>query len=203
MVVHVHLKFDYRKATQSLNFFAIKSGGTVNKLKAIKLVYFADRYHLRKYGRPITNDEYFAMFLGPVNSGVKDIAEMSEFLGPKETEYANAYVSMSGKYDIESIKDYQDTVLSESDVEALSFAWERFGRLTEFELAELTHRYPEWKKHEETLKDPSRSRIRMNYEDFLDDPTEPVEKCYRLTPEDREDRLVQLRELENLESLWG
>ena len=49
-------------------------------LSDIKLIFFADRYHIRKYGRPITNDEYLAMDFGPVNSGVKDIAEMSGFL---------------------------------------------------------------------------------------------------------------------------
>ena len=48
------------------------------KMKALKLVYIADRYHLRKYGRLITNDTYFAMNYGPVPSGTKDIAEASE-----------------------------------------------------------------------------------------------------------------------------
>lgn len=57
----VHLPFDYRKTTQALNFFAVKNGGHINKMRSIKLIYFADRFHLRKYGRPITNDEYFAM----------------------------------------------------------------------------------------------------------------------------------------------
>ena len=80
----VHLNFDYQKATQSLTFFAEKEGGRIHKMKALKLVYLADRYHLRKYGRPITNDEYFAMPYGPVASGVKDIIEMSDFLGAEE-----------------------------------------------------------------------------------------------------------------------
>ncbi len=91
----IHLNFDYRKATQSLGFLAEQAGGAINKLKALKLIYFADRYHLRKYGRPITNDEYFAMKLGPVASGVKDIAEMSDFLGEDERAYATQYLRLS------------------------------------------------------------------------------------------------------------
>ena len=51
----IHLEFDHEKATQAINFFARESGGQINKMKAIKLIYFAERYHLRKYGRPITN----------------------------------------------------------------------------------------------------------------------------------------------------
>jgi len=55
------LAFAHRKATQALNVLARNSGGTISKLKALKLVFFADRYHLRKYGRAIINDRYFAM----------------------------------------------------------------------------------------------------------------------------------------------
>ena len=69
------LEFDYKKATQAINYFTKKEGGQIEKLKLIKLVYLADRFHLRKYGRPIMNDTYLAMPLGPVGSSVKDIAE--------------------------------------------------------------------------------------------------------------------------------
>ena len=65
--------FSHRKATQALNFFAQRAGGSINKMKALKLVYFADRYHLRKYGRPVVGDEYLAMNYGPVASGTKDL----------------------------------------------------------------------------------------------------------------------------------
>ena len=58
---YCYFDFNYKKATQALAYFAEKSGGTINRLKGLKLIYFADRYHLRKYGRLITNDTYFAM----------------------------------------------------------------------------------------------------------------------------------------------
>jgi len=77
----MQLSFSHRKATEALNFFAIKAGGRINKMKALKLVFFADRYHFRQYGRPVTNDEYIAMEYGPVPSGCKDLAEMSGFPG--------------------------------------------------------------------------------------------------------------------------
>jgi uncharacterized phage-associated protein len=57
----VKFKADYEKCTQALNFFAQKAGGQINKMKALKLIFFADRYHVRKYGRLLTNDNYMAM----------------------------------------------------------------------------------------------------------------------------------------------
>src|ERR1700681_3309737 len=84
--------FSHRKATQALNFFANRAGGSINKMKVLKLVYFADRYHLRKYGRPVVGDEYVAMNYGPVASGTKDLAEMSYFLGEEEESYAKRFI---------------------------------------------------------------------------------------------------------------
>lgn len=75
----IHFNFDFKKATQALNYLAKKFGGNINKMQAIKLIYFADRYHLRKYGRPVTNDEFVAMGYGPVGSKTKDIAENTPF----------------------------------------------------------------------------------------------------------------------------
>ena len=142
--------FDHKKATQSLNYFAVKEGGHINKMKALKLVYLADRYHLRKYGRLITNDIYFAMNYGAVPSSVKDIAEKSEFLGEKEQYYASRYITTT-RYQVRSVKLPNNDVFSDSDIEALDFAWNKFGHLAKFQLAELTHEYPEWKKHEKRM----------------------------------------------------
>jgi hypothetical protein len=50
--------FAYKKAAQTINYFAIQNGGEIDKLHALKRVYFDDRFHLRKYGRLITNDQY-------------------------------------------------------------------------------------------------------------------------------------------------
>jgi hypothetical protein len=41
-----------------LNFFAIREGGRLNRMKAVKLVWLADRLQLRKYYRSITHDVY-------------------------------------------------------------------------------------------------------------------------------------------------
>ena len=119
--------FSHRKATQALNFFARKAGGRINKMKALKLVYFADRYHLRKYGRPVVGDEYLAMNYGPVASGTKDLAEMSDFLGTEEARYAKRFIEPSETgIRFTSLANVDEKVFSASDREALAFAWRRW-----------------------------------------------------------------------------
>jgi uncharacterized phage-associated protein len=197
----IHLNFNYTKATQALNHFAIKEGGQINRMKALKLIHLADRYHLRKYGRLITNDIYFAMNYGPVASSVKDIAEGSEFLGQLEQDYYSRYLSAEEPHGLKSVTPPDTDVFSDSDVEALDFAWEKFGHLNQFQLAEITHHYPEWARHKQALK--VESRIQMDLGDFLDDSTADIEKCFELTEEDRSTRREQLEEMFSLESLWG
>jgi uncharacterized phage-associated protein len=195
----IHLPFQHKKATQALNYFARLEGGSVNKMKALKLIFFADRYHLRKYGRPITNGEYWAMDRGPVNSGVKDIAEMSGFLGQEECSYASRFIEPDGKYDVKSLASVESRVFSETDLESLKFSWETFGHLNQFELADITHEYPEWKKHKRALENCP--RVLMDYSDFVDDPEQGFEQCCSLSAEERQDRLDEMREMSKVNAL--
>jgi len=189
----IHLKFDHKKTTQALNYFAQKEGGQINRMKAIKLVFLADRYHLRKFGRPITNDEYFAMKLGPVGSGTKDIANF--VTDGQEEEYSASFIEQVGKYEYKSITPVDNNVFSKSDNGALEFAYRVFGGYAPFTLAEeITHKYPEWKKHEEAIK-AGASRITMDYVDFLEDLPSELDPCFKLEDQDREVVKEQLKEL--------
>ncbi len=195
--------FSHRKATQALNFFARKAGGRINKMKALKLVYFADRYHLRKYGRPVVGDEYLAMNYGPVASGTKDLAEMSDFLGEEEERYAKRFIRPADSaITYSSIHYVDEKVLSESDREALEFAWGRFGRTAEFALSKLTHRYPDWKKHEPALTARTASRVPMNYRDFLEDPEGNADPCFELDERDRKAIASGIDEIAAFERRW-
>jgi len=162
----------YKKITQTLNFIARKQEGCkIDKLKAIKLVWVADRYHIRKYGRPLSWDTYEAMKLGPVGSNTKDIADgCSTFLGKSEREYSEQYVKAVYKNFIKSVQEPDYSYFSESDIEALNFALKEFNSMGAIELAKLSHEYPEWKKHENTLQNLSERKVRMDYLDFFENP---------------------------------
>ncbi len=163
-----------KKGTQALNYLARKKEGTINKMKAIKLVYFADRYHIRKYGRPVVGDLYWAMKYGPVGTTSLRIANLeSENLDTECFKYARNFI-MHPKGDVkkESLSSKQDVdidVFSQSDIEALEAVYKEFGDKDQFELAELTHDYPEWSKHKSSIEKGTK-RVSMDYIDFFSNP---------------------------------
>lgn len=201
--------FEHQKSTQALNFFAIHQGGQINTMKALKLVFLADRYHIRKYGRMITNDNYVAMKHGPVPSTTRDIAEYNDYLDDIEKSYSAEYIKPNN-LKLKSIKEVDSNVFSESDLEALSFAWSAFGNYNQFQLRDITHSYPEWIKHRNSVK--YGSCVPINILDFLKDPSEQVDEglglgeedhyTFILNDEDRQIRSEHITERSYIESLW-
>ena len=163
--------YDIKKITQALNYIASKANqpGCFNKLKAIKLLYFADRFHLRKYGRFITNDNYYAMEYGPVGQVAKDVAEESAFLDSKDREYSEKYIKRVDQNNFRVVGDIDEDVFSQSDIEGLDFSLAHFLKFGPFDLANLSHAYPEWNKFK-TLIEKSVDRHPMSNEDFFSNP---------------------------------
>lgn len=161
--------FNHKKAVHTLAYFAQKEGGVINKMKAFKLIWLSDRLHLRKYGRPILNDVYFALPKGPIPSSTKDLADNSDYLADSERELREQVLENAGRYTIKTKTEVQKNVFSESDLEVMCLVYDNFGNLDEFTLSELSHKYPEWKKFESSLQIGHSSRFEMNYQDFFDD----------------------------------
>ncbi|MDP3770264.1 MAG: Panacea domain-containing protein [bacterium] len=157
----------YKKATQALNLLARKKEGKINKMKAIKLIFLADRLHLRKYGRPIVGDMYWAMKLGPVGSLTKNIADLSS-ISEDALAYAKKYIKPvdEKKQTLVSLKQEDLSVFSKTDLECLEAVYDKFSDKDQFELAEITHKYPEWVKHKKEL-DGGKKRVMMDYYDFF------------------------------------
>jgi len=160
-----------KKSVQAINYFARKKDGQINKMKAIKLIYFADRYHIRIYGRPVIGDQYWAMKFGPVASFALHAAEFYDGLGEDCLQYAKSFLSHpKGDEKILSIisKDKVDLkVFSQTDIEALEVAYKEFGDKDQFELKDISHKYPEWLKHKKEIEVGKKKRVKMNYLDFF------------------------------------
>lgn len=166
------------KITQSLGFLlSLDENHRMNKLKLVKLVWAADRYHLRKYGRTVTDTEYFALPHGPVSSLTLDVIDNDEVaLYPEDISYIGNHISSweSDKNDIVLYNPTEDDYLSESDKEALKFAWDSFGDKDRFELADdISHQYPEWSKFREHFDVKNeRSRKPIDLDDFFKNPSD-------------------------------
>ncbi|MEY4541182.1 MAG: hypothetical protein RLZZ306_2939 [Bacteroidota bacterium] len=160
--------FNYRKSVQALNYLAEKFGGSLNKMKALKLIWLADRLHVRRYGRSITGDVYFAMPFGPVPSTTRDLVESYQSLNEIESEYRGQYIANNeDKYVFQSLTKPNLKVFSKTDIEVIDEIVEKFGQLKEFELSNFSHIFPEWTRYESELKSKNSSRFEIDYKDFF------------------------------------
>lgn len=151
----IRFKFDPEKFVASLAFFASHAKG-VDKLKAAKLLYYADKYHLLRYGKPILGDVYYHLDYGPVPSKALDI--MNEAIDPyhlrgipqSNLELLRKYVKVDSeekKHPLFAAKMEPDLdVFSESELEALNETIERYGHYSGRQLIDLTHREAPWLK---------------------------------------------------------
>lgn len=198
----------HKKATQAINYLARKKEGKINKMKAIKLVYFADRFHLRKYGRPIVGDVYWAMKLGPVGSDTLNIANISDNdLNKESLHYVKEYLTRpSGdikREEILSKKEVDIDVFSQSDIEALESVYKEFGDKDQFELADMTHDYPEWAKFKKEILVEGKKRLRMDYLDFFKNPKNSGSSLFTLPEEDLELSKETYQENREIASILG
>jgi len=156
---------DTRKIVQALCYIGSKCRNrTINKIPALKIVYLADRYHLRKFGTSITGDEYYAMEKGPVPSVTKSIME-GRAEGPSE-EYAKRYI-VSGRNSFCAKIATNFDELSRTDIEALDAAYDTYRDHCE-DIVTFTHRFQEWKRHQSLLDSGARKRVRMSIADFFE-----------------------------------
>lgn len=141
------MPYNQRKAAQTIAYFALKDARTINVLKAIKLVYLADRESLRVRGHPIQDEARSSMPHGPVNSvtydwikgSYRDDGTWSAVL----TDRADHNVAVAN--DELTISDLDE--LSERELEILKRIWAKFGQMDQFALADWTHdpnNVPEW-----------------------------------------------------------
>lgn len=167
--VNFMTSFKFKKAVQALNYFAEREGGKINYMKAGKLVYLADRSHLRTYGRTITNDKYVAMKKGSVASATRDIILKSQWLDDEITDYSNNFLSEPKNFFIASLNNIEETVFSKTDLRVLEKIYNYYGDKDQYDLSYYSHHFPEWFKFEKELEaDPSRS-FPITLDDFFKD----------------------------------
>ena len=160
--------FNYKKSVQALNYLAQQFGGSLNKMKALKLIWLADRLHVRRYGRSITGDVYFAMPFGPVPSTTRDLVNSYQSLNEIEAQYGSQYIAnIEDKYTFISLNEPNLKVFSKTDIEVIDEIVKKFGQLKEFELSDFSHIFPEWTRYESELKANNSSRFEIDYHDFF------------------------------------
>jgi uncharacterized phage-associated protein len=118
----VHFNFNQDKAINAL-LLILNELRQSDFHKLFKILYFADRKHLKRYGNPIIGDEYISMENGPVPSNIYDLLKFAnnrttfspfkEFFG----QYSSTVNVQS--YMVTATKNSNIDYLSETDIECL------------------------------------------------------------------------------------
>jgi uncharacterized phage-associated protein len=141
----------------------------IDKLKIVKLIYLADKYHLLWYGRTITDDSYVIVEKGPMGSKLEDVLDPNtEYLLETEKEKISKIIDRNETFNI-TIRDtnHQIKSLSKTDYEAINFIFERFGKRTGPSLVEYVHQYPEYLDNEFYINKGIKNAVKIKINDVL------------------------------------
>lgn len=120
----VNFNFEREKAIAALTYICNQLGGEWDKYSLLKILYFSEKVHLAKYGRPITGDRIVAYKYGPVpHCSYQIINDRTE-----------VYFSQEEGNIIKALRPLELDYLSETDKECLDISISEnktldFGRL--------------------------------------------------------------------------
>lgn len=131
---------DVRKAIETIVWLASNKPG-IDIYHVAKVMYYADKMHLNRYGRPIVGDKYIKMKNGPAPSLILDVINGNSFrFSREELECIESSISVSGRYkNSEPLRAPELSYFSESDLECLSESLGKNGDKTFDELFNSTH----------------------------------------------------------------
>lgn len=180
--------FDYEASVQAVDYIIKKLNPdslSLDKITILKMLFFAERYSIRKFAQTITGDRFVAMKFGPVASSTYDILKFKDYANG--IEYAREALESDGSINVHSksiflVRDDYDA-LSDTDLEALNFAIDTFGVYSPLKLSNITHRYREWAKFESDILSTN-GAYDMDMSDFFI-PTTDDTKEYSLIDDER------------------
>ena len=151
--------FRSRKAAQLAAFFALKAGGSIEKLKLIKLIYLTERRFLQDHEIPMLFDELYSLPHGPICSST-----LNGIDGVIHEEVWEQYIARNGN-EISPVRRLERgnlDELSDAEVEIAGRIWTRFRGMTASQLRNYSHqRCPEY-------TEINKGQIPISYRDVLE-----------------------------------
>ena len=155
-------RFDERKAAQAAARFLESSGGTMDRLKFVKLMYLMDRKSLLTRGTPVTNDVYFSMPHGPVPSNVYNLVRHGA------GNFWPQYIESPNNRTVVLARHPGHDTLSESELTIIDDLWDKYKDWHGVRLRNFTHQLPEF-------QDPGAGRIAIDIAEILAAEKSPAE----------------------------
>ncbi|NQU21002.1 MAG: SocA family protein [Candidatus Nealsonbacteria bacterium] len=110
--------------------------------RLLKLLYIADKAHLKATGRPIIGGRLVAMDKGPLHSAVYDLIKKQHFAYQEWSRY----FLIEGR-NIEMIENPGNLELSKREIQTLRETAEKLADRDDEELGTLTHNTPEYTQY--------------------------------------------------------
>lgn len=151
---------DKEKAIEALVYIADKLPG-VCRFHAAKILYFAERFHIQGYGRPIVGDRYIAMDNGPVPSFAYDV--LKGVLSPEVRSLAEGALIAIDRFrhpSYEAGRCARLEYFSKSDLECLDRAIDHCRGRSFGSISDETHEHKAWIDANQNAP--------MKWEDMLD-----------------------------------
>lgn len=174
-----------KKIIQVLAYLASKmQSQALDEMKAYKLLWLADRCHLRRNGRTITGDRYYAMPRGVVPTDAKHLLDGETTVLETPDGYMSQWIAKVEPHKFKAVKSPDLTEFSESDIEVLDRVIDRYGNYSMYDLSELSHKYPEWKKYKDMLLDKNeKNSFPVNMDLMFENADEDMSDLFNQSPE--------------------
>lgn len=130
----ISFKFNPLKTIEAILWLSSQEPGKVTIYKLLKCLFYADVFHLKEFGRPVTGDSFVAMKFGPVPTGAYDLLKGS--LG--------GVYDRKGNFVIPCRKPNEE-LFSKSDIDALVFGWRKLRVMSFREIMNVSHDHPAYK----------------------------------------------------------
>lgn len=155
------MKISLAKLNAIILYFANNTNPQyLGKVKLMKLFYYLDFTHLKKYGTPITGDQYFHLEKGPIPSAIMNlIGELAT--DPESSKLAGDITVYSPEgtrmLQVKALRDFNEAdeaLFGKSELQMLKEVTERFADESTDSLIETSHKEAPWRETRYAQKIP-------------------------------------------------
>ncbi|MCY7331583.1 MAG: SocA family protein [Pseudanabaena sp. CAN_BIN31] len=166
----ISFRFHPEKAIEAAAMLLKLHGKPMKYIGLLKMLYIADRIALERMDQPITGDKGYSLDWGLVPSNVYNLIKGNSV--DNALPLWQKYISKNDDgYTVSLKASPPNDYVSEKAQQIIKEVYEKYGHLNPFDLAMLTHDFPEW-------EDPHGSSIPVNVDNvlrYMNKPEEEIE----------------------------
>lgn len=139
-------RINYEKAIETLVWLANKNPN-IDIYHIAKILYFAEKTHLNRYGRPIIGATYTRMDFGQCPSEIRDLITKNAWMvEPDYLERFSAAIEINKEpYDkLKSLRNANMNYFSDTDIECLEESLDKYVGLSFDQLKKISHEERTW-----------------------------------------------------------